>query len=204
MGVGERGKGYYHTLLGDHWLLVALNGEHVRPEQTAWLQALLPQHPTRHILAMVHHPFLATPCASHSTVTPMDWPGDSGMGQFVKVLEQYGCEIYLCGHCHSYSRSPRLIRNPFNLREPTVSERGMREFIVGTGGVKPMVLGPLHRLLDGSRTPDARTITGVRGPFELQLYPDRYKWTLTEMLSTGLGAVRDSGEQLCRQVLATV
>ncbi len=202
LGVGERGKGYYHKLLGDHWLLVVLNSQHARAQQTEWLRQLLPQHRTRHIIAMCHFPFLSNPCI-HATVGNMDWPGYSGIGQFVQVLEQYGCELYVAGHCHSYCRTPRVIRNTKNLREPIVSELGMREFVIGTAGSATMTPASIHRLLDANRTPGGRTITHARGIVEFALYPDRYEWKFTEVNSKlGLGSVRDSGTQVCRKVLA--
>lgn len=199
LGVGARGKGYYHKLLGEHWLLVVLNSQHVRPEQTAWLKALLPLHPNRHIIAMCHFPFLTNPCLHNGVPSQMDWPGTSGIGQFVQVLEAARCELYVAGHCHSYGRTPRVVRNPTSLREPIISERGMRQFVVGTGGVKTMTPTSIHRLMDANRTPGGRTINHVRGVVEFALYPDRYQWTFTEVASKlGLGAVRDRGTQMCR------
>ncbi len=205
MGVGERGKGYYHKLLGDHWLLVVLNSQHVRPEQTAWLKELLPLHPNRHIIAMCHFPFLSNPCLHHGVGSNMDWPGTTGIGQFVAVLQAAGCELYVAGHCHSYGRTPRLVRNTRNLREPFVSESGMRQFVVGTGGVSTMTPTSIHRLMDANRTPGGRTINHVRGIVEFALYPDRYEWKFTQVASkTGLGAVRDSGTQVCRNALVAL
>jgi acid phosphatase type 7 len=199
LNAGARGKGYYSRLLGEHWLLVALNSQQVRPEQTAWLKELLPQHPTRHIIAMCHFPFLTNPCLHSGMPALMDWPGETGMGQFVKVLEQYGCEVYVAGHCHSYGRTPRVIRNPNSLRQPIVSERGMRQFVLGTAGVKPMTLTSLHPLMDANRTPGGRSIAGVKGVFEFALHPDRYEWKFTQVADLlALGSVRDSGTQLCR------
>jgi hypothetical protein len=199
LGVGGRGKGSYHKLLGNHWLLVVLNSQHVRAEQTAWLKGLLPLHPTRHIIAMCHIPFLSNPCLHGGVPHNMDSPADSGIGQFVAVLQAAGCELYVAGHCHSYGRTPRLVRNTKNLREPIISESGMREFVVGTGGVRTMTPTSIHRLMDANRTPGGRTINHVRGVVEFALYPDRYQWKLSEVTSKlGLGAVRDSGTQLCR------
>jgi acid phosphatase type 7 len=202
MGVGARGKGYYHKLLGDHWLLVVLNSQHVRPEQTAWLKALLPLHPNRHIIAMCHYPFLTNPCLHNGVPSQMDWPSDAGIGQFVAVLQAAGCELYVAGHCHSYGRTPRVVRNTRNLREPIISESGMRQFVLGTGGVNTMTLTSIHRLMDANRTPGGRTISHVKGVFEFALYPDRYEWKFSEVANKiSLGAVRDSGTQMCRKTV---
>ena len=202
MGVGERGKGYYSKLLGAYWLLVVLNSQHVRPEQTAWLKGLLARHPNRHIIAMCHVPFLSNPCLHGGVTGNMDWPADAGIGQFVAVLQAAGCELYVTGHCHSYGRTPRVVRNPRNLREPIISGSGMRQFVVGTAGVKPMTPSSIHRLMDANRTPGGRTINHVRGVVEFALYPDRYQWKFTEVATKiGLGPVRDTGTQLCRKAL---
>ncbi len=202
LNVGERGKGYYHRLLGDHWLYIGLNSQHARREQTAWLKELLPLHANRHIIAMCHFPFLSNPCI-HAAVGNMDWPADTGIGQFVAVLEQYGCELYVAGHCHSHLRTPRVVRNTRNLRNPIVSERGMREFVVGTAGSRTMTPASIHPLLDANKTSGGRTLNHVRGITEFALYPDRYEWKLTEVSSkTVLGSVRDSGVQVCRTALA--
>ncbi len=203
LGVGARGKGYYHKLLGDHWLLVVLNSQMVKSEQTAWLKALLPLHPTRHIIAMCHVPFLSNPCLHGGIPHNMDWPADSGIGQFVAVLQASRCELFVAGHCHGYGRTPRLLRNTRNLREPIISESGMREFVVGTGGVGTMTPTSIHRLMDANRTPGGRTINHVRGVVEFALHPDRYEWKFTEVASKlGLGTVRDRGTQMCRKVAA--
>ncbi len=203
MGVGQRGKGYYHKLLGPYWLLVVLNSQHVRPEQTVWLKQLLAMHPNRHIIAMCHFPFLANPCLHGTTVGLMDWPADSGIGQFVAVLQAAGCELYVAGHCHSYTRTPRLIRNTRNLRQPIISQSGMRQFVVGIGGVKTMSPASIHPLMDANKTPGGRTISHVKGVTEFALYPDRYEWKFTEVATkTTFGPVRDSGTQTCRKVLA--
>jgi hypothetical protein len=202
LGVGDRGKGYYYKLLGDHWLGIFLNSQHVRPEQTAWLKQLLPQHPTRHIIAMCHFPFLTNPCLHSNVPAQMSWPSSAGIGQFVAVLEQYGCELYVAGHCHSYGRTPRVLRNPNNLQQPIKSERGMRQFVVGTAGVKTMSLASIHPLMDANKTPGGRTISHVKGVTEFALYPDRYEWKFTEVWSkTTFGPLRDSGTQTCRKVL---
>jgi acid phosphatase type 7 len=202
MGVGERGKGYYVKTLGDYWVLFVLNSQHVRPEQAAWLRAELPKYAKRHIMAMCHFPFLSNPCNHGGTTMLMDWPGDTGIGQFVVPLEAAGCELYAAGHCHSYHRTPRVVRNPRNLRNPIISERGMRQFVVGTGGVTTMTPVSIRPLMDASKTPGGRTINHVRGVTEFALYPDRYEWKFTEVVKTGLGPVRDSGTQLCRKKLA--
>ncbi|MFZ0157506.1 MAG: metallophosphoesterase [Kineosporiaceae bacterium] len=125
---GESGKGWYSFDLG-RWHLVALNGtcDQVdcgeNSEQVAWLRRDLAEHDEACVLAYWHYPL---------------WSGGesrSGEGSDVRVrplfqaLYDAGADVVLNGHNHAYERfGPR---SPDGAADPA---RGVRQFVVGTGG----------------------------------------------------------------------
>lgn len=175
---GPRGKGYYAKTLGA-WRCYFLNSEKLHSEQATWLAADLPQWTNHQIMAMWHTPMFASVC-EHSGKA-MTWP--SALGPWWTLLQDHGAELVFSGHVHRYERFPRM------LRDGTVSDRGMRQFIIGTGGVKPMTILSVHR------HSERQVVT--RGIVRLALHPDRYEWRFTDLT----GVVRDSGTQPCRRVI---
>jgi acid phosphatase type 7 len=176
---GERGRGYYARTLGA-WRCYFLNSERLHSEQAAWLATDLPQWSNYHIMAMWHTPMFASVCQHAGRA--MTWPG--ALGPWWSVLQQHGAELVLSGHVHRYERFSRM------LRDGTRSDRGVRQFIIGTGGAKPMPILSLHR------NSERQMVT--RGMFRLDLRPDRYEWRFTDVT----GAVQDSGIQQCRKVIS--
>ena len=119
---GEPGKGYYAYDLGA-WRIYALNSQidrHQGSEQELWLRADLAAHSdTTCVLAYWHYPrFSSGSHGSNTSVAP-----------FWRALYDYGAELVLVGHDHNYQRfapqTPSGARN---------DSRGIREFVVGTGG----------------------------------------------------------------------
>ncbi len=181
---GPRGKGYYAKTLGS-WRCYFLNdqgGLALRSEQTEWLKADLPNWANHHIMAMWHQPMFASACNMGGKALTMTYPG--ALGPWWSALQSYGAELVVSGHVHRYERLARM------LRDGTPSAQGIRQFIVGTGGVKPMEILKVH--------PQCQRQVVTRGIFRLDLYSDRYKWKLTDLA----GVVRDSGWQMCRKVVA--
>ena len=181
-----RAPKYYAKTLGT-WRCYVLNcgnasqGGTDPAEQTAWLRADLAQHSaTHHILAMFHYPMFASICEHH--LKAMTWPGR--VGPWWQVLQEHGAEFVVSGHAHRWERFSR------KLRDGTVSEAGIRQFVVGTGGV--LTRGIV------SRHPDSESVVVEHGVVRYDLYPDRYEWTFINQW----GVVRDSGTQSCRKVLA--
>lgn len=124
---GTRGQGYYSYDLGA-WHVIVLNTNlscsativscAAGSPQETWLRSDLAAHPTQCTLAYFHHPRFSSYLGSNSTVRPL-WD----------ALYQYGADVILNGHAHTYER--------FAARRPdgTVdASYGLREFIVGTGG----------------------------------------------------------------------
>lgn len=125
VAVGARTEGWYSYSVGD-WHFVALNsncgpvgGCGVASPQYRWLQADLTTSRQKCTVAYMHHPFQASgPNGSTPALLP-----------FMRLLYENSAEIVLSGHEHSYERfnpiTPELVPDP---------ARGLRLFVVGTGG----------------------------------------------------------------------
>jgi len=177
---GQRGKGYYAKTYGA-WRCYFLNSQRARSEQTAWLAADLPNWSDYQIMAMWHQPMFASVCAHNGKAMT----NVGGVGPWWGLLQAAGAELVVSGHVHRYERFARL------LRDGTASDRGIRQFVVGTGGAGPMSIQTVH--------PKSQVQVVTRGVIQLDLYPDRYQWRFTD----DKGQVRDSGGEMCRRV-ATV
>jgi alkaline phosphatase len=178
---------YYARTLGT-WRCYVLNSEGASmggadpAEQTAWLKQDIAKHRGLHIMAMWHVPMFSNVCAMHKKA--MTWPGR--VGAWWQVLQDNGAEFVLCGHAHKWERFRRMLRNG------SASSRGIRQFVVGTGGGSTMGVLTRHPLCE--------KFVVARGVARFDLLPDRYRWTFTDTA----GIVRDSGSQLCRKVVQMV
>jgi hypothetical protein len=105
------------------------------------------------------------------------------VGPWWQVLQDNGAEFVVCGHAHRWERFTRMLRNG------TASKLGIREFVIGTGGLANMNTTSKHPLCE-------RFVSAI-GVARFDLHSDHYKWTFTDVT----GVVRDSGSQLCRKVL---
>jgi len=112
---------YYSFDLGA-WHLISLNGEIDHSSgstQESWLKNDLAAHPAQCTLAYWHEPRFSSG-SEHGS--------DSSFDPFWRDLYTAGAEIVLNGHDHEYERfAPQ---NPTAGADP----RGIREFVVGTGG----------------------------------------------------------------------
>jgi hypothetical protein len=123
---GDPQKGYYSYDLGS-WHLVALNSNCRRiggcgrgSAQREWLRRDLAANPAKCTLAYMHHPRYS--------------PGEAATRQrhldpLWEALYEAGAEVVLSGDDRNYQR--------FEPQDPdgkADSERGMRQFVVGTGG----------------------------------------------------------------------
>jgi hypothetical protein len=169
---GEAQKGWYSWDLGA-WHLVALNtsnGCRAVPcgpdsEQVRWLRADLTAHRNRCTLAYWHHPRFSSGLA-HG-----DFTGGEAIWQ---TLQQYGADVVLNGHEHLYERF-----------EPI---RGVREFVVGTGGMSHYELKPLRH--DHSELTNADSF----GILALTLQPGAYAW---RFVASPPGTFSDTGSDMC-------
>jgi hypothetical protein len=172
--------GYYSYDLGS-WHVVVLNTECSKPgvggcgsssPQGRWLAADLAAHPNQCTLAYWHRP---------------RWSESGGLSSsssyFATALYNAGAEVVLSGHSHFYARfAPQ---NPSGGSDPA---RGIRQFIVGTGGKS------LHGL---SGTPDPQVQarqSSAYGILELTLHPTSYDW---RFVSEAGRTFTDSGSQAC-------
>jgi acid phosphatase type 7 len=89
--------------------------------QEQWLRADLAAHPTTCTLAAWHRARFSSG-ANHGS--------DAGVGPFWQALYDAGADVVLAGHEHTYERfAPQA---PNGTADPA---RGIRQFVVGTGGM---------------------------------------------------------------------
>jgi hypothetical protein len=171
-GPGQRG--YYSFRLGN-WHVISLNS-YLKPEehlvQMEWLKADLEKNKARCTLAYWHHPFYSSGGHGSSPRMKDAW----------KVLVESGADVVLSSHDHDYERfSPQ----DENGREDT--KRGMRQFVVGTGGAE---LTPFWFRKSNSEVSDNSSF----GVLRLNLKPTGYEW---EFLPIDKDGFRDRGAALC-------
>jgi hypothetical protein len=155
------------------WHMIALNGEcgnvggcDAGSPQGAFLRANLGA--ARCTLAYWHEPYY-NGTGSRSSKYAYFW----------QTLYAADADIVLGGHLHTYARFA-----PQDAGGNVDAARGIREFIVGSGGED-------HGSLNGSTNVEATA--KAFGVLELQLHPAGYDW---KMVSTN-GSVLDSGTAAC-------
>jgi hypothetical protein len=176
---GEAGKGWYsYDAAG--WHVVVLNSTCPGPhgcgpgsEQLQWLEADLAASTAECTLATFHHP-LFTSSSIHTGALQVEplW----------RALHGAGAEVVLNGNDHAYERfAPQA---PDGTADPA---RGIREFVVGTGGRSLYAPGP-------TRPNSEARINGVYGVLALTLQPGGYAW---EFVPEAGQTATDSGSAPC-------
>ena len=131
---GAPGDGFYSYGLGA-WHIVVLNSECVDvggcgagSREEKWLRADLAAHPSYCTLAYWHKPLFSSGGAHGNDleVTPL-W----------QALYDAGADVVIGGHDHNYERFA-----PQNPQGEPDTARGIREFVVGTGGKNLRPFGP--------------------------------------------------------------
>lgn len=175
---GEPSKGYYSYELGS-WHVVVLNsncgdvagGCAAGSEQHEWLKKDLAEHPTKCTAAYWHHPRFSS--GEHGNANDMDtmW----------RTLYDAGAEVVLTGHDHDYERFA-----PLDAAGNADEARGMREFVVGTGGHDSRKFGDIkpHSLVRQS---------GPLGVLHLSLHESSFDWRFLR----DDGRATDSGHAEC-------
>ena len=173
---GTAGAGYYSYDLGD-WHIIALNSElsmDAGSAQEQWLRADLAANTRDCILAYWHHPVFSS--GPH---------GGSSEGRTAfQLLYEAGAEVVLVGHDHNYQRSAPLAPN--GQPDP---QRGIRQFVVGTGGAGT----------EGFGSPDAHVEAWdvrTHGVLKLTLGRGTYAW---EFVPVAGATFRDSGTGSCHR-----
>jgi hypothetical protein len=157
---GPAGRGYYSYDLGS-WHVVALNSNCDKVScaadspQVRWLRADLAAHRSRCTVALWHHPRFSSGNVH----------GDQTMvAPFWDALYQYHATLVLNGHDHIYERFAR--QSPSGAADP---RRGIREFIVGTGGESDYGIGTVQPNSEVRKS-------GTFGVLRLTLRPGGYSW----------------------------
>jgi len=176
---GDPSKGYYSFDIGS-WHLIALNSNCTKiaggcdpgsPQET-WLRNDLAAHPAACTLAFSHH-------ARYSS-------GHDGDNTFMQAMWQdlynADAELLLSGHSHDYERYA-----PQNASGGSDNARGVRQFVVGTGGA----------FFTGMGTPDPNSQVRnntTYGILKLTLRPTSYDW---QFVPEAGKTFTDSGTATC-------
>jgi hypothetical protein len=173
---GEVGKGYYSYDLGD-WHIISLNSNismSAGSAQETWLRADLAANPMACTLAYWHHPRFSSGTQHGSSSSP---------GPLWQALYDAGAEIVISGHEHNYERfAPQA---PDGTADAV---RGIREFVVGTGGT-----GHYDDL--GTQLPNSEVFDGTTwGVIKLTLSPGGYAWQFVPVAGE---TFTDSGSGSC-------
>jgi hypothetical protein len=176
---GEAGKGYYSYDLGS-WHVAVLNSTCVdvpggcgaASPEAQWLRADLAAHRTSCTLAYWHRPRFS----SSSKASPFVQP-------FWQILAAAGAELVLSGDNHVYERF-----QPLDAAGNLDAARGMRQFVIGTGGRSHGSFGAI----------DPRSEVRNRDTFgvlKLTLRPGAYSWRFVPEAGKRFA---DAGSAPCR------
>jgi hypothetical protein len=169
---GHRGRGYYAVSYGG-WRILVTNSQQYLEDQPAWIARELTAHPTKCAMALWHAPLFT----SSAEVKPVYL-----VRPLWKALYAAGTDLILAGHAHQYERFART-----DWRGTVDLVRGIRHFVVGSGGGFPM------RFAATPHPASRKRITGF-GVLKLTLWPDRYAWQFIDVA----GRVQDQGRSACR------
>ena len=165
--------GFYSFNLGS-WHLVALNSNiAMEPgsDQISWLRADLAASRARCTLAYAHHPLFSS---------GVNGPTDR-LKPLWEVLYAEGVDVVIAAHDHIYERfSPQ---DPSGRLDPA---RGLRQFVVGTGGGR--LTAP------GVPRPNSEARFSAWGVLKLTLRASDYTW---EFVPVAGESFRDSGIDGC-------
>jgi acid phosphatase type 7 len=174
-----RPRGYYSYDRGA-WHIVALNsnckevgGCRKRSAQGRWLRRDLANHQASCTLAYFHHPLYASGRGEDSPQVKPFW----------HILYNHHADVILSGHAHRYERFARI--TPSGERS---SARGIRQFIVGTGGAeREFQQGPDEPRVQAKKT-------GAPGVLKLELGSGFYRWKFVPVAGRNY---TDSGRSRC-------
>lgn len=177
---GDPSEGYYSYDIGT-WHIVVLNTNidiKAGSEQEQWLRQDLETNPAQCTIAYWHHPRFSS--GEHGNNPDID--------PLYTALYDHGVEVLLAGHDHNYERfAPQ---NPGGEADP---DHGIRQFIVGTGGI--------HRRSFGEIQPNSEVRNAdVFGVLRLALHPDHYEWGFMSVEGSSFG---DNGSGTCHDAPET-
>jgi hypothetical protein len=174
---GNRSQGYYSYDVGS-WHIIALNSQcsqaggcNAGSPQYIWLQQDLQNHPNLCTLAYYHIPVFSS-----------GGRANNNMKQIYTVLYNYNVEVVLNGHDHIYERfAPQ---DPNGVADPL---RGIRTFIVGTGGANHTSIATIQ---PNSEVRNVDTF----GALKFTLHPNGYDW---QFMPVPGKTFTDSGTAFC-------
>jgi hypothetical protein len=172
---GDPDKGYYSYDLGD-WHIIVLNSNipvHPGSEQEQWLREDLAAHPVVCTLAYWHHPRFSS-SNSHGS--------DPYMEPLWQALYDFSADVVLAGHDHTYERFA-----PQNPQGEVDSLRGIRQFVVGSGGRN-------HYHFDSPIANSEVRNGDTFGLLKLTLHSDSYSW---EFIPEAGKTFTDTGNSPC-------
>jgi chitodextrinase len=182
-GTVAPGKGYYSFDIGT-WHLISLNsncgdagGCSDSTPQGQWLKADLAAHKNYCTLAYWHIPLYSSGGRAASNSQP-----------FWTQLYNADADLILGSHDHIYERFA-----PQNASGQVDLARGIREFIVGTGGNNHTSIATVAA---NSEVRDTTTF----GVLKVTLHPTSYDWQFVP--APGSGAFTDSGTTACHGAVA--
>ena len=181
---GEEGEGYYSYDLGD-WHIIALNSacekgmegcenaSALRTTMVEWLKEDLATNPRKCTLAYWHHPLFSSGAnGNYANMKPI-WD----------ALYEANVDVVVNGHDHVYERFA-----PQDPNGVTDLAKGIREFVVGTGGRETRRY--FNEIKPNSEVSNADTY----GVVKLTLHPSSYDW---EFVPVPEGTFADSGSDNC-------
>jgi hypothetical protein len=172
---GDPNRGYYSYDLGS-WHIVVLNsniGSGAGSSQEQWLRADLAAHPAVCTLAYWHHPLFTSGAERPNP----------GMRPIWQALYDAGADVVINGHDHDYERfAPQAPNGTAD------GKRGIRQFIVGTGGYSHIRL--LAAVASNSELRDDTSF----GVLKLVLHDTSYDW---QFIPAAGNAFSDSGTGYC-------
>lgn len=184
---GPPGRGYYSYERGG-WHVVSLDsnacgqagGCGAASPMVSWLRRDLAANPTKCTLAYFHHPLFSS--GSEHGDQPQVRP-------IWEVLYAAEADVVVGAHDHDYERfAPQ---RPDGTRD---AARGIRQFVVGTGGPTDDWFGEtVHGFGEAAPNSEARE-AGSSGVLKLTLKPGSYTW---EFVSVRGAAYTDSGRGRC-------
>lgn len=172
---GNRSQGYYSFDAGDAHVVVLNSNVSMTAgsAQAQWLRADLAASTAQCTVAIWHHPRFNS--GSHHG-------NDDGTAPLWDALYDADAEVVITGHEHTYERFA-----PQTSAGVPDAARGLREFVVGTGGKSHYDFGtPLP-------TSEVRNATTF-GVLKLTVYADRYAW---EFVPVAGATFTDSGSTDC-------
>jgi hypothetical protein len=174
---GQFGRSYYSFDVGA-WHIIALDSQCSAVggcgpgslEET-WLRADLAAHRTKCTLAYWHYPLFSSGIEGSKPDAASFW----------SVLDSAGAEVVLSAHEHDYERfAPQHLNG-------TAAARGIREFVVGTGGRARHAFSTVRA---NSRVRE----NGTWGVLQLTLHASSYDWRFVPAAG---GTFTDSGSASC-------